>query len=85
MNYKQVELALEVLEPFKHGNSMRAVSENGWYKVYSYDTQIARYSVIEDTWYVNPNKYSVTTSKQQGLVRRVIANLDYQTYELLDA
>lgn len=84
MNYKEVELALEALEPFKHGDSMRAISENGWYKVFSYNTQIARYSQIEDVWYVNPHKYSVTTSKQQNLVKRVIANLDYQTYELLE-
>ena len=83
MNYKDVESALEILEPFKHGHSMRATREHEWYRVYSYDTEIARYSQIEDTWYVNLNKYSVTTSKQQNLVKRVIANLDHQAYELM--
>jgi hypothetical protein len=85
MNYKDVESALERLDQFKYGQSMSARYTSGWYRVYSYETEIARYSLIEDTWYVNPNKYSVTTSKQQNLVKRVIANLDHQTYELLDA
>lgn len=83
MNYKEVEQALELLEPFKHGDSMRATREHEWYRVYSYNTEIARYSAIEDTWYVNSSKYSVTTSKQQNLVKRVIANLDHQAHQLV--
>jgi len=84
MNYKEVEQALTRLDQFKHGASMSARYTTGWYRVYSYNTEIARYSVVEDVWYVNTNKYSSTTSRQQGIVRRVIANLDHQTYELLE-
>ena len=85
MNYKEVEKALETCETFKHGESMRATRESGLYRVFSYHTEIARFNEIEGVWYVNPNKYSVTTSKQQNLIKRVIANLDYQSYELLGA
>ena len=84
MNYKGIEKALEMCETFKHGESMRATREQGLYRVFSYNTEIARFNEIEGVWYVNPNKYSVTTSKQQNLVKRVIANLDH-TYELLGA
>jgi hypothetical protein len=83
MNYKDVESALERLDQFKHGQSMSARYTSGWYRVYSYNTEIARYSMIEDTWYVNCNKYSATTTRQQNLVKRVIANLDHQAYELM--
>lgn len=85
MNYKDVESSLEMLETFRHGASMKATREGALYRVFSYDTEIARFNEIEGVWYVNPNKYSVTTSKQQNLVKRVIANLDYQSYELLGA
>lgn len=81
MNYKQVQEAIETLQPFKHGYSMSATREDWVYRIYSYSTEIARFNEIEGVWYVNPNKYSVTTSKQQGIVKRAIANLDYQSYE----
>ena len=84
MNYKEVEKALETCETFKHGESMKATREGGVYRVFSYHTEIARFNEIEGVWYVNPQKYSSTTSKQQNLVKRVIANLDH-SYELLNA
>lgn len=42
------------------------------YFVYSYDTPIAWHSL--DGWYVVSQKFSVTTSKHQNLVRRAIAD-----------
>ena len=42
------------------------------YWVYSYSTPIAWYT--KDGWYCVAQKFSVTTSKHQGLVRRAIAN-----------
>jgi hypothetical protein len=83
MNYKEVEQALETLTPFRHGDSMSAENVSGMYRVYSYRTEIARFNYIEDVWYVNSSKYSSTTSKQQNMVKRVIANLDHQAYELM--
>jgi hypothetical protein len=71
-NYKQIETLLELHEPFKHGYSMSAErDELGVYYVYSYGTQIASYALTHGTWWINPNKYSVTTSKQQNIIRRV--------------
>ena len=42
------------------------------YWVYSYSTPIAWYT--PSGWYVVEQKFSVTTSKHQGLVKRAIAN-----------
>jgi hypothetical protein len=42
------------------------------YVVFSYDTPIAWHSA--DGWYVVEQKFSMTTSKHQGIVRRAIAN-----------
>ena len=76
MNYKDVERALERLEPFKHGYSMSAsivTNECGesFYCVYSYTTLIASYDLRMQDWWINEEKYSVTTSKQQNMVCRV--------------
>lgn len=72
-NYKQIEALLASKKEFK-GNSLKArVEENGEYVVISYNTVIA--SFIEGVWWINPRKYSVTTTKQQNLIKRV-ARLD---------
>ena len=73
-NYKDIEGLLATHTPFKHAHSMRAegnVATGGDYRVYSYSTLIATY--INGEWSLNENKYSVTTSKQQNILRRVIA------------
>ncbi len=72
-NYKKVAELLAQKLPFKHGHSMKAVFDNygnGDYVVYSYTTIIARYNT-ETGWWINLQKYSVTTSKQQNLLKRV--------------
>jgi hypothetical protein len=70
-NYKQIETLLELHEPFKHGYSMRAERSTTMYQVFSYGTLIASYEMLNNIWYVNLAKYSVTTSKQQNIIRRV--------------
>ncbi len=70
-NYKQVEELIGFKENFKHGYSMSAETENGEYVIWSYRTVIARYNFNDGKWWINPNKYSVTTSKQQNIIRRV--------------
>lgn len=74
-NYKQIEFLLATHKPFVHGRSMSAQWDIDLtaYTVKSYETVIARYLADSDTWYFNPIKYSRTTSKQQTLVKRVIA------------
>lgn len=72
-NYKQIEHLLKALAPFKHGHSMHAVSTVEAYEVYSYRTLIARYEYATGDCWINPERYSVTTSKQQNLLRRAWA------------
>lgn len=72
-NYKEVEQLLAERKPFKHAHSMRAEYSGDTYEVYSYRTLIAKYDTAENTWWLNENKYSVTTSKQQSILRRVIS------------
>ena len=67
MNYQQVKVCLADLKEFKHAHSMRAAYEGGDYVVYSYWTEIARVKP-DGAIILNPNKYSVTTSRQQGML-----------------
>lgn len=73
-NYKTIEQKLRNLEPFR-GNTMTAVwNENkGGLDVYSYNTCIGQAlringQIVID--YFNRDKYSVTTSKHQNIIRR---------------
>ena len=66
-NYKTIEQKLQTLTPF-HGNSLSAYWNGGAYYVESYTTVIARAS--GDKREVSSTKYSVTTSRQQNLIRR---------------
>lgn len=73
-NYKEIEQLLADLTPFKHAHSMSARIEGDTYRVLSYSTLIGEYSFATNQWnYFNDSKYSVTTSKQQNILRRVIA------------
>ena len=71
-NYTQCERKAASLIPFK-GNTMRGEwdeRDNGTYLVYSYRTVIAKRDTLTGyTWY-NDAKYSRTTSRHQGVVRR---------------
>ena len=68
-NYKTIEAKLDSLTPF-NGNSMRGDWDAmGRFMVYSYSTLIgystlSGFAIVED-------KYSVTTSRHQNLLRRV--------------
>jgi hypothetical protein len=71
-NYKEVERLLENMQPFKHSRSMSAFRTSEEYLVYSYSTLIATFTFATNKWELNEGKYSVTTSKQQNILRRVI-------------
>lgn len=71
LNYAQVERAIANREKFE-GNSCRGYYDNGEYVVLSYSTRIAVVAGAErggEVW-LNPNKYSVTTSRLQNIIRR---------------
>lgn len=76
LNYVEIERAIANREEFT-GNSCRGYFEGGDYVVVSYNTAIARATRLTvagatrngELW-INPNKYSVTTSKLQNIIRR---------------
>ena len=73
-NYDQISKLLKVNEPFK-GNSMSAVrGADGIYRVYSYSTVIGTYDIESGAVTLNEKKYSITTTKQQTLLRRAWAD-----------
>lgn len=54
-----------------NGNTMSAYHDpSGNYIIKSYDTEIARVHTSDGFKEFHPKKYSVTTSKHQGIVRR---------------
>lgn len=70
-NYKQIETLIADKIEFKHGYSMSAQRTAYSYRIYSYTTCIARYDFESGEWWIDDKRYSVTTSKQQNIVRRV--------------
>lgn len=77
LNYAQIEQAIADKREFV-GNSCQGYYENGEYVVVSYNTTIAKAtrSVVAgaergtELW-VNPRKYSNTTSRLQNIIKRV--------------
>ena len=72
-NYRTIEGRLALLAPFT-GNSLRGyMDENGRFAVWSYGTLIATAWQTAEGIAVtkfDQNKYSVTTSRHQNLIRR---------------
>ncbi len=66
-NYRVIEQKLRNLEPF-NGNTLRAFWDERGYNVVSYYTRIA--SAVGTEREIDSRRYSVTTSKHQGLIRR---------------
>ena len=76
-NYSQVESAIANCREFR-GNSCHATFSNsdGYYRVYSYGTLIARIMPYTRAHYqLNSRKYSQTTSRLQNIVKRAWANV----------
>ena len=68
--YATIARKLDRLEPFDNKNSMSGRWEGDTFVVYSYRTVIAKASRNGVRW-LNSDRYSVTTSRQQALIRRV--------------
>jgi hypothetical protein len=68
-NYKQIAIALKAIEPFI-GNSLRGERWGDEYRVISYRTLIATHNTTTGENWISPTRYSVTTTKQQNLIRR---------------
>ena len=77
-NYKEIETEyIPSFKPFKHGYSMRAeVNTNNKYNVYSYSTLLASIDVnTKQVLFLDLNKYSSTTSRQQSLLKRALSKV----------
>lgn len=70
---KQTVNLIATLQPVK-GNSLYSKDTKKFYIVYSYGEHfpIAVYNSLDDTWLLNEDKYSVTTSKHQSIVKQAI-------------
>jgi hypothetical protein len=68
-NYKTIERKLRNLEGFK-GNSLEGFWDDRGYNIVSYRTLIATFTPNDKVAWVNPTKYSVTTSRHQNLIRK---------------
>ena len=60
------------------GSNFSGFNHAGVYYVASYDTVIARY---DGTWALNPNKYSVTTSRHLGIVKRAVSGATLKPFD----
>jgi hypothetical protein len=68
-NYKTIEQKLRNREPFR-GNSLTGSYWGETYRITSYSTLIAGYNTISGVAWVTPERYSVTTSRHQNLIKR---------------
>lgn len=68
-NYEQVAKAIRNMQEFR-GNSCFGQWLGGVYLVTSYWTTIAKYDSTTGEVWVNPDKYSQTTSRLQNIVKR---------------
>lgn len=69
-NYKTISAKLAERKDFR-GNSMWASwLSSSQYMVFSYATPIAEIDLLTGKTWISSNKYSVTTSRHQNLIRR---------------
>jgi hypothetical protein len=68
-NYSTIEQKLRNRENFQ-GNTMFGYNNGETYVVFSYNTPIAWF--YQGGWELDSRRYSVTTSKHQGLIRRTL-------------
>lgn len=73
-NYKTVEQALRDRLPFEH-STMSGEWFEGVFTVKSYSTVVARIDDVGERW-INSLRYSQTTSRHLGIIRRAWATVD---------
>lgn len=72
---KQAVNLITTLQPVK-GNSLYSQDTNKFYIVYSYGAHfpLAAYDYDNKLWYINIDKYSVTTSRHQSIVKQALCS-----------
>lgn len=71
-NYREIETLIRDFKPFKHASSMSAYNNGKEYLIYSYRTLICSVNLEDGKIDFDASKYSVTTSKQQSLIKRAL-------------
>lgn len=79
-NYQTCIIKMEQFEDFNHYNNMFGLTHKKYielikeyefdYHIYSYTTLICFVNFKDKTYCINPQRYSVTTSKQVSYIRR---------------
>lgn len=69
-NYKTISTKVRNRENFKGNTMWGAWLNSTQYTIFSYSTPIAEIDTLTGKVWVNPRKYSVTTSKHQNIIRR---------------
>lgn len=74
-NYRDMPSKVRNLEAFTHGSCHSVNNLDKEYVVVSYSTAVARAKKIDGEWHyaINSRKYSQTTSRLQGIIRRAWA------------
>lgn len=74
-NYRDMPSKVRNLEAFTHGSCHAVNNLDKEYVVVSYNTAVARAKKIDGEWHyaINSRKYSQTTSRLQGIIRRAWA------------
>jgi hypothetical protein len=67
--YATIPALLATKTPFKHGSCHAYISSSNAYVVVSYGTDVGAW-MQDGTKHFNTNKYSVTTSRLQNLIRK---------------
>jgi hypothetical protein len=68
-NYQDMLHKLERRIPFRGNSCHSYIDCYGIYRVVSYTTHVASYDFDDKIW-INPEKYSSTTSRLQNLIKR---------------
>jgi hypothetical protein len=71
MNYDQITQAIANNEPFTHNGTLTGylAEDAGLYIIESYDTVVYREHLETGNKWLNPDKYSQTTTRQQNLIK----------------
>jgi len=74
MNYTQIQTAITNNQSFTHSSNMTAMNEwrgsHEFYVIYSYTTEVFTQDLENGETWINPQKYSQTTSRQVNLIKK---------------
>ena len=70
MNYTQIQTAITNNQSFTHNGTMTAYNHGTNYQILSYNTTVYTENLATGETWLNPKKYSKTTSRQVNLIKK---------------